>query len=63
MQNQIVNLCRTDHMSICMANSHHHQHDCIFYEKAFNANRCMYFVFDEYCDCLNAQLDARRLAP
>jgi hypothetical protein len=54
-----INFCKTQHMSICSADSRLHQEDCSFYEKSINANRCMYFVFEEYCDCLNAQMNAQ----
>jgi len=33
------------------------QEKCHFYEKATNANRCMYLKFDEFCDCLKAILN------
>jgi hypothetical protein len=45
-------------MSVCTADSKKLQTDCSFYEKSQFAERCMYFIFDEYCDCLNAQLNA-----
>jgi hypothetical protein len=42
-------------MSICKADSKKQQQDCLFFEKSNCANRCMYFVFNEFCDSLNAQ--------
>ena len=45
-------------MSICVAKDHTEQETCTFYEKARFENRCMYFIFDEYCDCLKAQVDS-----
>ena len=62
MQPETINLCRTEHISVCIAENNQEQHDCNFYEKSYNANRCMYFMFDEICDCLDAQTDARDLA-
>ena len=53
-----ISFCKSDLMSVCTAESKNDQQDCIFYEKANNESRCMYFVFNEYCDCLNAQLYA-----
>ena len=61
MRQQIFNLCKSDQMSVCMANSNLKQQDCSFYEKSQHASRCMYFVFDEYCDCLRAQIYARKI--
>ena len=58
---QISNLCKSDQMSVCMANSNLEQQNCSFYEKSQHASRCMYFVFDEYCDCLKAQINARKI--
>ena len=54
----IINFCKQDDMSVCTADSKKLQTDCSFYEKSQFAERCMYFIFDEYCDCLNAQLNA-----
>lgn len=53
-----INLCKLQDMSICTADSRLQQKNCNFYEKSINANRCMYYVFEEYCDCLKAQLHA-----
>ena len=45
-------------MSICTADCQKQQTDCSFYEKSQHANRCMYFIFDEYCDSLKAQMNS-----
>ena len=58
MSHTEINLCKQQDMSICTADSRLQQENCNFYEKSINANRCMYYVFDEYCDCLKAQLHA-----
>ena len=54
------NLCKQEEMSMCSADSRLQQENCSFFEKSINANRCMYFVFEEYCDCLKAQMKAGR---
>ena len=59
MSQQILNHCKLDQMSVCNASNHLEQQDCGFYEESRRASRCMYYVFDEYCDCLQAQIDAR----
>ena len=58
LQKSSISYCKKDVMSICTADSRKNQEECRYYEKARQAERCMYFVFDEYCDCLNAQLNA-----
>jgi hypothetical protein len=61
MRPEIMNLCKADYMSVCTANCCRDQQGCSFYEQSQHASRCMYFVFDEYCDCLKAQLNAREM--
>jgi len=51
------NLCKKGLMSVCSAENKTEQEKCVFYEKASHEDRCMYFIFDEYCDCLKAQED------
>ena len=55
---QVVNFCRSEHISFCTAATRTAQQECRFYERARSAERCMYFIFQEYCDCLKAQLAA-----
>lgn len=50
-----VSLCKQGMMSTCSAENIKGQEKCKFYEKASYENRCMYFMFDKYCDCLKAQ--------
>jgi hypothetical protein len=45
-------------MSICTAENQKQQCGCSYYEKSQFAERCMYFIFEEYCDSLTAQMDA-----
>jgi len=52
-----TNFCKTEEMSFCAVENMSQQPDCNYYEKARHANRCMYFIFEKYCDCLNAQLN------
>jgi hypothetical protein len=49
-------------MHICVATSESEQKNCKFYRKSSISERCMYFMFDEYCDCLEAQLEAQQTA-
>jgi hypothetical protein len=56
----IVSFCKRDIMSVCTAASDVEQNRCQFYEKSRLKNKCMYFIFDEYCDCLKAQMDATK---
>jgi hypothetical protein len=53
-----INFCKRAKMCVCSASDQKQQGDCLFYEKSQYANRCMYFIFGEYCDCLKAQLSA-----
>jgi hypothetical protein len=54
-----VSFCKTVRMSFCTARSSSRQRNCRFYRKATSADRCMFFVFNEYCDCPDAQRKAR----
>lgn len=54
----ITNFCKQEEMSVCTACNQKQQTGCSFYEKSQFAERCMYFMFDEYCDSLKAQLNA-----
>jgi len=54
------NLCRKELMSVCSVENKAEQEKCEFYERASYENRCMYFIFGEYCDCLKAQEDAKQ---
>ena len=58
MSSLITNFCKQEQMSICTADNQKQQIGCSFYEKSQFAERCMYFMFDEYCDSLKAQLNA-----
>jgi hypothetical protein len=46
-------------MSICSAKDSKQQEKCRFFEKSSYEHRCMYFIFDEYCDCLKAQIQTK----
>jgi len=47
--------CKKDIMSMCTAPSESHQKNCRFYTKSTYNGRCMYYRFDEFCDCVDAQ--------
>ena len=56
----IVNHCVPDGagLSGCGEHeSHEEQKTCFYYKKATHANRCMFLIFDEYCDHWGAQND------
>ena len=55
-----VNYCKKEKMSICTADGDKKQVKCSFYEKSRNAEKCMYYIFEEYCDCLKAQRHAEK---
>ena len=59
MSHLVVNFCKQEQMSICTADNRKQQVGCSYYEKSQFAERCMYFIFEEYCDCLTAQLNAQ----
>lgn len=58
MASPMVSFCKREMMSVCTAASDTEQNRCVFYERSSLKNKCMYFIFDEYCDCLKAQIDA-----
>jgi hypothetical protein len=52
----VPNYCKPGSMSTCTAGEKWDEHNrCYFAEKSTELNRCMFFMFDEYCDCLKAQ--------
>jgi hypothetical protein len=53
-----TNYCKKDNMSICSAEDPKQQEKCSFFEKSSREYRCMYFIFDMYCDCLKAQIQS-----
>ena len=56
------NYCKTNGpISSCTAKNWEEQKQCDSYEKARQHNRCMYFIFDEYCDCLKAQMKVEKV--
>jgi hypothetical protein len=54
-----TNYCKKEKMSICSAEDSKQQEKCSFFEKSSYEYRCMYFIFDEYCDCLAAQIQTK----
>jgi hypothetical protein len=61
MSHLAVNFCKRERMSICTAENQKQQCGCSYYEKSRFAERCMYFIFEEFCDCLTAQMNAKEL--
>ena len=57
MQEATTSYCKKKIMSICTAESPQKQQECHYYEQSCHAAKCMYFVFEEYCDCLAAQIN------
>jgi hypothetical protein len=55
VQNDVVCFCKREMMSICTAQGHSQQMNCRYYTKSSYNNKCMYYVFDEFCDCVEAQ--------
>ncbi len=55
MQISDVSFCKRDIISVCIARGREQQKDCRFYQQSTFKNACMYFVFDAYCDCVDAQ--------
>jgi hypothetical protein len=54
--NEKLCFCKMDVMSICTADSKSDQKNCKFYKKSSFTDRCMYLMFDEFCDCVEAHL-------
>ena len=54
------NLCKKGLMSVCSGENASEQEKCTYYEKATQENRCRFLKFDEYCDCLKAQMNGER---
>ena len=54
-----TNYCKRDQMSICTAEDSKQQEKCSYFEKSSHESRCMYFIFDTYCDCLKAQMQSK----
>jgi hypothetical protein len=60
MSGSETNYCKKEKMSICSAKDCKQQEKCSFFKKSSYEYRCMYFIFDEYCDCLKAQIQTNR---
>ncbi len=57
-----VCFCKRDIISVCTADGQEQQKNCRFYQKSSYKNVCMHFVFDTYCDCVEAQLNTQDAA-
>ena len=58
MSGSDTNYCKKDNMSMCTAQDTQQQEKCSYFEKSSHEHRCMYFIFDAYCDCLKAQMQS-----
>ena len=63
MHDSKINFCKKDVMSICTAPNEAQQKMCRYYKKSSYTDKCMYFVFGEYCDCLEAQINLQVAQP
>jgi hypothetical protein len=54
--NESLSFYKRDIMSIFTADNEREQKNYKFYKKSSFSDRCMHFMFDEYCDCLEAQV-------
>ena len=61
MSHLVINFCKREQMSICTADNQKQQVGCSYYEKSQFAERCMYYIFEEYCDSLTAQINAQQV--
>ena len=62
MQISEVCFCKRDIISVCDAGGREQQKSCRFYQKSSSKNACMYYVFDAFCDCVEAQRDTQYAA-
>ena len=55
----VISFCVPGDMSTCGREGNWEaQEPCFFSEKSSTSSRCMYYIFDEYCDCHEAQMVA-----
>jgi hypothetical protein len=52
--------CKKGAMSVCTAGSVDEQRKCQYYQKSSYSDKCMYFTFNKYCDCLEAQMNIEK---
>lgn len=55
MQISELCFCKRDIISVCTAGGKEQQKNCCYYQESTYKNACMYFVFDAYCDSVEAQ--------
>jgi hypothetical protein len=60
MQNSKICFCKQEIMSLCSASNEKQQMDCHYYRKSSYRRGCMHSIFDEYCDCLEAQMSIEK---
>jgi hypothetical protein len=60
VQNDRLCFCKKETMSVCTARDAAEQKKCRYYQKSSYSNKCMYLIFDKYCDCLEAQMNTEK---
>jgi hypothetical protein len=56
--------CKNETISVCTARDVAEQKKCRYYQKSSYSDKCMYFTFGKYCDCLEAQMNTEeQVAP
>ena len=61
MQISELCFCKREIISVCTAGGKEQQKNCCYYQKSTYKNACMYFVFDAYCDCVEAQRNTQHV--
>lgn len=60
MQIDRLSFCKTGLIAVCTAGSVDEQKKCRYYQKSSHSEKCMYYTFDKYCDCLEAQMNSEK---
>ena len=60
MQVDKLCFCKKGTISVCTARGVAEQKKCRFYQKSSFSDKCMYLIFDKYCDCLEAQMNTEK---
>jgi hypothetical protein len=56
-----VSFCKRDIISVCTAGGQEQQKKCRFYKQSTYKSACMHFVFDTFCDCVDAQHNTQKV--
>ena len=60
MQDDRLCFCKRETISVCTACGVAEQKKCRYYQKSSYSDKCMYLIFDKYCDCLEAQMNTEK---